>query len=230
MDEAGRQSFRRHPQRLCDKLAGTHLGNRAIYHDGWIATARHGLPWVLLGRKGDFENNTWELYDLRNDFSETDDLAAKEPARLKELQALFDAEAKKNNVYPLDDRFAERAVVPDRPSVTAGRTTFVYYPSTVRVPEGSAPNVKARSHRITAEFEVCGNRAQGVIVAAGGSAGYSLFVKDGRLMYENNFFGKERDLIKAAKPLPKGKVTAVFEYTYEAKEYGGGTGRLYMNG
>jgi hypothetical protein len=177
------------------------------------------------------ENDKWELYDLRNDFSEADDLAAKEPAKLKEMQALFDQEAKRNNVYPLDDRFAERAVVADRPSVTAGRTKFIYYPGTVRVPEGSAPKVKARSHRITAEFEVSSDKPQGVIVAEGGSAGYTMFAKDGYLMYENNFFGKERDLIKSAKPLPRGNVTAVFEYTEESTEYGGGgTGRSIVNG
>jgi hypothetical protein len=78
-----------------------------------------------------FAKVNWELSDLRNDFSEADDLAAKEPAKLKEMQALFDGEAKRNNVYPLDDRFAERAVVADRPSVNAGRTKFVYYPGTV---------------------------------------------------------------------------------------------------
>jgi hypothetical protein len=129
------------------------MGNRAIYHDGLLAAARHGLPWVLLGRKDDFENDKWELYELRNHFSEAYDLAAKEPAKLKDMQALFDEEAKRNNVYPLDDRFAEHAVVADHPSVNAGRTKFVYYPGTVRVPEVSAPNVKARSHRITADFE-----------------------------------------------------------------------------
>ena len=79
--------------------------------------------------------------------------------------------------------------MPDRPSLTRGRNEFVYLPGTVRVPEGTAPNVMARSHRITAEFEVPKGGARGVIVAAGGSGGYSLFVKDGQLMYENNFFG-----------------------------------------
>ncbi len=207
------------------------MGNRAIYHDGWLAAARHGLPWVLLGRKGDFQNDQWELYNLNNDFSEADNLASSEPAKLKELQALFDHEAKKYNVYPLDDRFSERGVVPDRPTVNGNRTKFIYYPGTVRVPEGSAPNLKARSHKITAEFEVVTDKPNGVIVAAGGSAGYTMFVKDGILMFENNFFGKERDLIKASKPLPKGKVTAVFEYTHDAKEYGGGgSARLLVNG
>ncbi|MGF9761872.1 arylsulfatase [Microvirga sp. 0TCS3.31] len=207
------------------------FGNRAIYHDGWIASARHGLPWVLLGKKGDFENDAWELYDLRSDFSQADDLAAKDPARLKEMQALFEQEAKANNVYPLDDRFAERGVVPDRPSVTRGRTQFTYYAGTRRVPEGSAPNVKGRSHSITAEIEVPAGGADGVIVAQGGSSGYTMFVKDGRLSYENNFFGKERDLITAPDRLPSGKTTVVFEYSHEGKEFaGGGSARLLVNG
>jgi hypothetical protein len=147
------------------------------------------------------------------------------------MQAIFDVEAKKYNVYPLDDRFAERAVVADRPSVTRGRTKFVYLPGTVRVPEGTAANVKARSHRITAEFEVPKAGAQGVLIATGGSSGYSLFVKNGHLMYENNCFGKERDLIKSSQKLPPGKIVAMLDYTHEAKTYGGGgAGRLYVNG
>ena len=205
-------------------------GNRAIYHEGWLAAARHGLPWELLGRRGDFENDRWELYDLSNDFSEANDLAATRPDKLRELQAIFEAEARKYNVLPLDDRFAERAVVADRPSQTRGKTRFVYLPGTVRVPEGTAPNVKARSHRIAAELEIPQN-AQGVIIAAGGSAGYAMFVKNGRLMFENNFFGKQRDLITSNIPLPTGRVVAVFEYTHTAREYGGGgTARLLING
>jgi arylsulfatase len=206
-------------------------GNRAIYHDGWIAAARHGVPWQLLGKKGDFENDVWELYDLKQDFSEAEDLAKQEPAKLKEMQALFDEEARKYNVYPLDDRFAERAVVADRPSLTRGKTEFTYFAGTTRLPEGSAPNLKARSYSIKAEIDVPAAGADGVIVAQGGSAGYSLFVKDGRLNYENNFYGKERDLITAPVPLPTGKVTAELEYTHEDKTYGGGgTGRLLVNG
>lgn len=207
------------------------MGNRGIYHDGWMATARHGLPWELLGRKGDFENDEWELYDLSKDFSQADNVAAKFPEKLKELQEVFDAEAKKYDVYPLDDRFAERANVPERPSSTRGRTSFTYYPGAVRIPEGSAPNVKARSHKMTAVLNLADGKTEGVIVCAGGSGGYSLFVKDGKLMYENNFFSKQRDLIQSEKPLPKGKVTVAFEYTHDSKKYGGGgTGRLFVNG
>jgi transposase InsO family protein len=208
------------------------MGNRAIYHDGWIASARHGLPWVLVGKTGNFDQDKWELYDLRSDFTQAHDLAAQDPAKLKEMQKLFDTEARKYNVYPLDDRFAERGHVADRPSVTRGMTEFTYYPGTVRVPEGSAPNVKARSHTITAVFDTpATGKINGVIVAQGGSAGYTLFVKDGRLMYENNFFGRERDLLQAKDVLPAGIVTATFDYTQEDKTFGGGgTGRLLFNG
>jgi len=208
------------------------MGNRAIYHDGWIASARHGLPWVLVGKTGNFDQDKWELYDLRSDFTQAHDLAGQDPAKLNEMQKLFDTEAKKYNVYPLDDRFAERGHVADRPSVTRGMTEFTYYPGTVRVPEGSAPNVKARSHTITAVFDTpASGKLNGVIVAQGGSAGYTLFVKDGRLMYENNFFGRERDLLQAKDVIPAGRVIVTFDYTQEDKTFGGGgTGRLLING
>jgi arylsulfatase A-like enzyme len=206
-------------------------GNRAIYHEGWIASARHGLPWVLLGRTGDFENDRWELYDLKQDFSQAVDLAQAHPEKLQELQALFKKEAEANFVFPLDDRFSERAHVPDRPSVVRGRTRFKYYGGTTRISEGTAPNVKACSHTITARIVVPVGGAEGVIVAAGGGAGYTLFVKDGELMYENNFFGKSRDLLRADSKLPSGDVEVAFDYTHESKEYGGGgTGRLLVNG
>jgi hypothetical protein len=130
-------------------------GNRAIYHDGWIASARHGAPWMLIGKKGDFENDKWELYDLASDFSQAIDVSDQHPGKLAELQALFEAEATKYDVFPLDDRFAERGQVADRPTISKGRKTFTLYPGTVRVPEGSAPNLKMKSHRITAVFHGC---------------------------------------------------------------------------
>lgn len=208
------------------------MGNRAIYHDGWIASARHGVPWVLIGKTGDFENDRWELYDLTSDFSQAVDISAKHPEKLKELQALFEQEAAKYNVFPLDDRFAERGQVADRPTISGGRKTFTLYPGTVRVPEGSAPNLKAKSHRITAEFEVPASGVEGVIVCCGGgSGGYSLFVKDGRLVYENNFFARRRDVIRSSEPLPTGPVTAVFDYVQQGKGWGeGGAARLSVNG
>src|SRR5436190_12806056 len=105
------------------------LGNRALYKDGWIATARHGrLPWVTAGgTTGDFDHDIWELYKLADDFSEANDVSAKYPQKLKELQSDFWVEAKKYNVLPLDDRFAERGDPGLRPSLIAGRKDFTYY-------------------------------------------------------------------------------------------------------
>jgi arylsulfatase A-like enzyme len=206
-------------------------GHRAIYHDGWIAAAFHGVPWVLRGSVP-FEQDKWELYNITEDFSEADDLAAQNAGKLREMQAIFDQEAKKYDVYPLDDRFSERAQDPNRPSVTRGRTSFTYQAGTTRVPEGSAPPIYKRSHRIVADIELPDAQAQGVIIAAGGGAGYTLYVKNRRLVYEYNFFGKNRYIVTSDKELPTGKMQVTFEY---AQQQGGdftagGTGKLFING
>jgi arylsulfatase len=206
-------------------------GHRAIYHDGWVATAFHGVPWVVRGSIP-FEQDKWELYNITQDFSEANNLASQNPEKLKELQAIFDQEAKKYDVYPLDDRFVERASDPNRPSVTRGKTTFTYSAGTTRVPEGSAPPIYKRSHRITADIEVPNGKTQGVIIAEGGLAGYTLYVKDRKLVYEYNFFGKNRYRITSNKPLPSGKVQVAFEYTQQdgGDMTTGGTGKLFING
>ena len=148
------------------------LGNRALYKDGWIATARHGrLPWVTMGGGSDFDQDKWELYDLANDFSEANDVSAKYPQKLKELQEDFWVEAKKYDVLPLDDRFSERGDPSLRPSLIAGRTDFTYYPGANRIPEPSAANTKNTSHTITATIVVPQGGADGVLVAEGGGAG-----------------------------------------------------------
>ncbi|NVK41930.1 MAG: arylsulfatase [Oceanospirillaceae bacterium] len=209
-------------------------GHRALYHDGWVAASFHGAPWVLTGSVG-FDNNTWELYNIDEDFSEAHDLAAENPEKLAELQALFDEEAKRFQVYPLDDRFAERATNPERPSVTRGRTSFTYAPGTVRVPEGSAAPVYQRSHRITAEIEVPEGGASGVLIANGGSAaGYTLYLEDGIPVYEFNFFGKERYRVAGKTPLAPGShsLSMVYEQLpFEPmKEVTGGTATLLVDG
>src|SRR5258708_33919304 len=127
------------------------LGNRAIYQDGWVAaTTPLRLPWIF-STNTDPDAFQWELYRVSEDFSEAENLAARNPAKLKELQGVFDREAKKYNVYPLDSTFAERADVSLRPSLTRGRSTFTYYPGTIRVPEGAAPDTKTRSFSVAAE-------------------------------------------------------------------------------
>ncbi len=209
-------------------------GHRAIYHDGWVAASFHGVPWELTGSVG-FENNVWTLYDIDEDFSEAHDLAAQHPEKLAELEALFDEEAAKFQVYPLDDRFAERGSNPERPSFTKGRTSFSYAPGTVRIPEGNAPPIYQRSHRITADIEVPAGGASGVIIATGGSSGgYTLFLEEGVPVYEYNFFGQERYRVAGKEPLAPGRHTVALDYRQAPfepmKEVTGGPATLSVDG
>jgi arylsulfatase len=207
------------------------FGNRAVYDNGWIATCRHGrLPWENAGST-DFDKDEWQLYNLDDDFSEANDLAAKNPQKLKELQDLFWIEATKYSVLPLDDRFIERADPAMRPSLIEGRTKFTYFPGVRRVPESSSPNVKNKSHTITVDLEIPKDGADGVLVAAGGTvAGYTLFVKDGKPSYEYNYFTVERFKIASKDTLTPGKHTVRFEFKYDGGGIGkGGTGTLFVD-
>ncbi len=207
-------------------------GHRAIYKYGWVATAFHGVPWALAGSAGNFDKDRWELYHVDRDFSQAIDLAASNPAKLKEMQAVFDREAKLFDVYPLDDRFAARGMNPERPSVTRGRTRFEYGAGATRIPEGSAPPIYQRSHTITATLDVPAAGAEGVIIAeGGGSGGFTLFVKDGKLVYESNFFAGSRYTLTSPDRLPSGKVTVAMDYVQGAKDNaGGGRASLSVNG
>jgi arylsulfatase A-like enzyme len=207
------------------------FGNRALYHDGWIATCRHGrLPWQNMG-SADFALDVWELYNIEEDFSEYVNLAAKEPQRLKELQDLFYAEAGRFNVLPLDDRFVERADPSLRPSLIAGRTDFTYFPGAIRIAESCSPNIKNKSHTITAYVEFPKGGADGVLVAAGGIAGgYALYVKNGKPSYEYNWFSQNRYRIAATERLPPGPCAIRMEFEYDGGGPGkGGTVRLFVN-
>jgi arylsulfatase len=205
------------------------FGNRALYKDGWMAAVRHGrLPWTL--GSYDFDRDIWELYDLAHDFSQSRDLAARHPEKVKELQDGFWVEAEKYQVLPLDDRLTERADPALRPSLIEGRTTYTYYPG-VRVPESSAAQTKNRSHTITAHVEVPRGGTDGVLVAAGGVVGgYALYVKDGRPTYEYNFFTQERYKVAAAEALVPGPNIIRLEFRYEGGGLGkGGIAALFVN-
>ncbi len=207
------------------------LGNRALYKDGWIAAVRHGrLPWQSVGSY-EFDQDQWELYDLAHDFSEANNLAAKYPARLKELQDAFWVEAETYQVLPLDDRLAERIADPTlRPSLIAGRTKFTYYPGTVRVPYSSAAQITNRSHTITAYVDVPRAGADGVLVAEGGlSGGYVLFVKDGRPIYEYNYGAQIRTKVTGSEVLAPGANVIRMEFRYDGGGLGkGGTVMLFV--
>jgi arylsulfatase len=207
------------------------FGNRAVYDNGWIATCRHGrLPWENIG-SADFDKDEWQLYHLDDDFSEANDLAAKNPKKLKELQDLFWIGATKYNVLPLDDRFIERADPAMRPSLIEGRTKFTLFPGVRRVPESSSPNVKNKSHAITVEVEIPKEGADGVLVAAGGTVGgYALFVKEGKPMYEYNYLTVERFRVAGKDKLKPGTHTIRFEFKYDGGGVGkGGTGTIFVD-
>jgi arylsulfatase len=209
------------------------FGNRAIYQDGWLAGTVHRAAWEFKVRRP-LEDDIWELYDTRADFSLANDLAAKNPEKLKELQALFLAEAVKYSVLPLDDRTFERfdAAMVGRPDLMAGRTSLTVYQGMTGMSENVFINVKNRSHTITAEVEIPKSGAKGVLLAqAGRFGGWSFYLKDGRPTYTYNWLGLQRYTVTAKQALPAGKATIRYEFAYDGGGVGkGGTGTLFVNG
>ncbi|MEP9360908.1 arylsulfatase [Sphingomonas sp. KR3-1] len=200
------------------------FSNRAIYDRGWIACAQHTLPWRQDFAPGHWEKDKWELYHIDEDFSEANDLAAQHPEKVEAMKRIFDEEAEKYHVYPLDDRGAGRLAEP-KPSpggADPNRTEFTYYEGAARLPETAAPNTKNRSHSIRIEIDNFSGTAEGVLLAAGGgSAGYALYVQDGNPVYHYNFFEKTRLNVVSSKPLPKGKSLLELAFAYD----GGGLGK-----
>jgi arylsulfatase len=209
------------------------FGNRAIYQDGWLAGTVHRVPWEFKPRKT-LENDIWELYDTRTDFSLANDLATKNPEKLKELQAVFLKEAVKYQVLPLDDRTLERfnAALVGRPDLMEGRTSLTVYSGMTGISENAFINTKNRSHTITADVEVPQGGANGVILAqAGRFGGWSLYLKDGKPTYTYNWLGLHRYTVSAKQALPAGKAIIRYEFAYDGGGVGkGGTGTLYVNG
>jgi arylsulfatase len=208
-------------------------GNRAIYHDGWLARTIHRAPWEQQPR-GPLDKDVWELYDTRADFSLSNDLAAREPARVKELQALFLKEAERYNVLPLDDRSVERLnpALAGRPDLMGGRTSLTVYEGMTGMMENAFINVKNRSHTITAEVEIPRGGANGVILCqAGRFGGWSLYLKEGKPVYFYNLVGLERTAVASQQALPAGKATITLDFAYDGGGLGrGGTATLSVNG
>jgi arylsulfatase len=209
------------------------FGNRAIYQDGWLAGTVHRAAWEFKPRRA-LEDDVWELYDARTDFSLANDLAAKNPQKLKEMQDLFMTEAIKYSVLPLDDRTIERLNpgLVGRPDLMAGRTSLTVYQGMTGMSENVFINVKNRSHTISADVEVPQGGANGVILAqAGRFGGWSFYLKDGKPTYTYNWLGLKRFTVAANDALPAGKATVRFEFVYDGGGVGkGGTGTLYVNG
>jgi arylsulfatase len=199
-------------------------GNRAIYHDGWVAaTTPYRKPWQTSGGVSKYPSRDfeWELYNVAEDFSEAENIADKNPDKLKELQSLFYAEAKKNNVLPLDGSMAERVDPAIRPSLTKGRTHFEFYSGTSRIPEGSAPNFKNQSWTITADVDGGNN---GVLATMGGYfGGLALLVKNGKpvFIYRLSNQPHHMTMIQGTQNLSAGQHTITVDFMYD----GGGAGK-----
>jgi arylsulfatase A-like enzyme len=208
------------------------LGNRAIYNDGWLAGTVHRAAWEYKVR-APLEEDTWELYDTRSDFSLANDLSAQNPDKLKAMQELFLTEAVKYSVLPLDDRLTERfiASMVGRPDLMAGRTTLTVHEGMMGMSENVFINVKNRSHTITADVQIPKQGANGAIIAqAGRFGGWSLYLKDGKPTYTYNWLGLQRFNVTSTTALPAGKATIRLEFAYDGNGLGkGGTGTMYVN-
>lgn len=212
------------------------VANRAIYHDGWVAAALAFKPWQSDRTGFDIDKVAWELYNIDKDFSESNNLAAQEPERLKAMQDLWWAEAAKANILPLDWRGVERFsdAITGRPNPAAGRSEFVYETRLARLPESASPDLKNKSFTLTAEVEIPADGADGVLFAQGGiTAGWSFYVQDRKLVFAHNFIDMARYRVTSSETIPTGKATLAATFTYGGKpdEFGkGGTVVLSANG
>lgn len=210
------------------------LGNRAIYHDGWVAaTTPTNPPWDPGGSEVDpITGYNWELYHVAEDFSQAVDLAQQNPEKLKELQDLFYAEAAKYDVLPIDNSKTARLDPAIRPSLTRGRTTFTYTDGQVRIPEGASPDVKNKSFRITARVDVPWVGANGMLITQGGLfGGYALYLDGGKPKFHYNFVDVARYEVTGGTPLTPGKHNVTFDFKYDGGGMGkGGTGTLWVDG
>jgi arylsulfatase A-like enzyme len=200
------------------------FGNRGIYHDGWVACTRHSIPWLMVPLPP-VEDDVWELYNINEDFSQANNLAAQNPEKLKELQAIFLKEAERNHVLPIDDRRSERfnPAIAGRPDLLGGRTSLTVYPGMTGMMENAFINVKGVHHTVTAEVELTDNKTNGVIIAqAGYFGGWTLYMKDGKPHHEYNFFALERTNIGSDTALAPGKHTIVYEFIPDEPKPGTG--------
>ncbi|MBL8829490.1 MAG: arylsulfatase [Planctomycetaceae bacterium] len=209
------------------------FGNRAIYHDGWFAAAMHRVPWINVPQQP-LADDPWELYQITEDFSLTKNLAAEQPAKLREMQELFLREAVKHKVLPLDDRSIERfdPRLAGRPDLMNGRKSLTVYPGMIYIMENAFINVKNASVDITAEIEVAAN-AHGVIQAQGGRfGGWALWLNQGRPSYSYNWIGVEQFTVTAEQPIAPGKHTLTMSFAYDGagKRGAGGEATLLLDG
>jgi arylsulfatase A-like enzyme len=220
------------------------MGDHALYHDGWIASTKvMRPPWDVAGAVSqDPAGFPWELYDLTKDWTQSDDVAAKYPAKLRELQNLFWTEAAKYQVLPLDATVATRIVAP-RPNLAAGRSEFSWAGTITGTPNGDAPSILDSSFNFRAEVDIPQSGAEGMIVTQGGRfGGYGFYLLKGKPVVLYNFVDLKRTRWEGPDPLSPGKHTLEFDFKYDGLGMGtlafnnvsgigrGGTGVLKVDG
>ena len=209
------------------------FGNRGIYHEGWTASTRHSIPW-LSTQLPPLEDDVWELYHVDEDFSQADNLAASNPEKLKELQDLFIEEAIKYRVLPIDDRRYERfnAEVAGRGDIMGDRTSLRLYEGMVGIMENVFINNKTKNYTIEADIELKDASSEGVIISqAGRFGGWSLYMKDGKLHHDYNYFGLDHTNIASDESLDPGKHNIKYEFMIDEYKAGsGGKCVLYVDG
>jgi arylsulfatase A-like enzyme len=208
------------------------VGNRAIYDHGWMAcTTPLRLPWMT-GAEVNPDDFKWELYNVNEDFSQARNIADKHPDKLKKLQAAFDREAKKYNVYPLDSSFTARFDTAIRPSLTRGRTEFVYYPGMVRIPEGSAPDFKNKSWTVAAEVDIPKGGASGMLATIGGRfGGWGLWLDDSQphFAYAVSNQAQHKYRIASKKAIAPGHHVIRVAFKYAGGVGGAATATLFVD-
>jgi len=204
------------------------MGQWALYHEGWLLSTRvNRAPWEAFGpaNPDPLNNQVLELYDLNTDFSQSQNLAAKHPEKVKELKKMFIEEGRKYQVFPMDASVAARIVAP-RPNITAGRTEFVYTRPMVGLPQGDSPFLLDSSYTITADIDVPEGGAEGMILTSGGRfGGYGFYLLKGKPVFLWNLVDLKRIKWESPDALPPGKHTLEFDFKYD----GLGVGTLAFN-
>jgi len=208
------------------------FGNRAIYNNGWFARTIHRAPWQTKNLPP-LDKDVWELYNVNKDFSLTNDLAAKYPEKLREMESLFMWQAQIYHVLPIDDRTIERtnAALAGRPDLLGDRTSLTLYEGMEGMMENTFINIKNRSFSITAELNIPKDGANGAILSQGGRfGGWSLYMKNGKPEFTYNFLGLDRYVVSSSEKLSKGPVTVKLDFVYDGKGLGkGGKATIYVN-
>ncbi len=204
------------------------MGQWGLYNEGWfLSTKVNRAPWEAFGpaNPDPLNNQTLELYNLNNDFSQSTDLAAQNPQKVKAMKEAFIAEAKKYQVFPLDASVAARIVAP-RPNIAAGRTEFVYTRPMVGLPQGDSPVLLNTSYTVTADIDVPAGGAEGMLLTSGGRfGGYGFYLKNGKPVWLWNMVDLERLKWEGAEPITPGKHKVEFDFVYDGK----GAGTLAFN-